>query len=286
MLRVARVQLARKDFAGAEDTLQRTDQLLRETKVDPWTVCWLDDCRLRLWLSTRRLEEAIRWAEMSGLSVDDQFNYHHDLEHTNLARVLVAQGMRQPLGAQLDEALHLLDRLFAAAEAAGWIHEEIKILVLQSLARQARGDREGALRALAQALALAESDGYVRIFINEGAPMGELLRQAAARDISLHYVNRLLAALEPEMAEDPPVTQSASAALIEPLSDREIEVLRLLTSHLSTPEIAQQLYVSVNTVRSHVKSIYGKLAVHSRQAAVVRATRTEPARPLKNRLHF
>ena len=72
------------------------------------------------------------------------------------------------------------------------------------------------------------------------------------------------------MAEDPPVTQSASAALIEPLSDRVIEVLRLLTSHLSTPEIAQQLYVSVNTVRSHVKSIYGKLAVHSRQAAVVR----------------
>ena len=266
-----RVQLARRDFAGAEDTLQRTDQLLRETKVDPWTVCWLDDCRLRLWLSTGRLEEAIRWAEMSGLRVDDQFNYHHDLEHTNLARVLVAQGMRQPLGALLDEALHLLDRLFAAAEAAGWIHEEIKILVLQSLARQARGDREGALRALAQALALAESDGYVRIFINEGAPMGELLRQAAARDISLHYVNRLLAALEPEMADDPPVTQSASAALIEPLSDREIEVLRLLTSHLSTPEIAQQLYVSVNTVRSHVKSIYDKLAVHSRQAAVVRA---------------
>ena len=111
--------------------------------MDPWTVCWLDDCRLRLWLSTRRLEEAIRWAEMSGLSVDDQFNYHHDLEHTNLAVGVGRSGYAEPLGAQLDEALHLLDRLFAAAEAAGWIMCRSEILVLQSLARQARGDREG-----------------------------------------------------------------------------------------------------------------------------------------------
>lgn len=111
---LARVQLALGDFIGVKDTLQRADRLSRETKLDPWSVCWLDDCRLRLWLSVKKLDEATRWAKASGLKMDGELNYHHDLHHINLARVLVAQGTRRPSGPHLDDALDLLARLLQA----------------------------------------------------------------------------------------------------------------------------------------------------------------------------
>jgi len=265
---LARVQLAQRDFAGVKDTLQRADRLSRETKLDPWAVCWLDDCRLWLWLSMKKLDEATRWAEASGLKVDGELNYHHDLHHINLARVLIAQGMRQPSGTCLDRALGLLARLLEAAEKAGWIHKEIKILTLQALALWACDDNEGALNALARALTLAEPGGYVRTFIDEGALMGELLLQAAARGITVNYVSKLLAALEAEGHE---IQRLAKIQLIEPLSERELEVLRLLATSLSTAEIANELFITVNTLRTHTKNIYGKLDVHSRREAVARA---------------
>jgi len=274
---LARIQLAQRDFAGVRDTLRRADRLSRETKLDPWAVCWLDDCRLRLWLSTGKLDKAIRWAQTSGLSVDGELSYHHDLHHINLARVLVAQGVQQPSGPYLDEALRLLARLLEAAEAAGWVHEAIKVLVLQALALQAYGDSEGALAALARALTLAEPGGYVRIFIDEGAPMGRLLRQAVVRGIAAthgvawDYVSKLLAALESETTDERRMPPSVASPLVEPLSEREMEVLRLLTTSLSSTEIAEELFIAPSTVRSHVKSIYGKLDVHSRREAVARA---------------
>lgn len=264
---LARVQLAQRDLAGVRDTLQRTDQLLQGTKVDPWIVCWLDDCRLRLWLSTEDLEAAVRWARTSGLSADGEFSYHHDLHHINLTRVLVAQGMQQPSGPFLEEALRLLARLLEAAEAAGWIHETIKVLILQALALQAYGDSQRALAALTRALKLAEPGGYVRIFIDEGAPMGTLLRQALARRIAVDYVGKLLSMFRSDLQ----LSTLRPETLIDPLSERELEVLRFLTTGLSSTEIAQELFISVNTVRSHIKSIYGKLDVHRRRDAVQRA---------------
>jgi len=295
---LARVQLALGDFAGVKDTLQRADRLSRETRLDPWAVCWLDDCRLRLWLSVKKLDEATRWAKASGLKVDGELNYHHDLHHINLARVLVAQGMRRPSGPHLDEALDLLARLLqaaesagwvheaikifilralalraagdGAAESAGWVHEAIKIFILRALALRAAGDGEEASAALAQALKLAEPGGYVRTFVDEGAPMGKLLRQAIAQGIAVDYVSKLLAALENEMKDERRMTE-----LIEPLSERELEVLRFLTTHLSSTEIAEELFISVSTVRSHIKSIYSKLNVHSRKDAIQRTQELE-----------
>ena len=265
---LARVQLAYRDFAGVKDTLQRADRLSRETKLDPWAVCWLDDCRLRLWLSTGKLDEATHWAEASGLRVDGELDYHHDLHHINLARVLIAQGMRQPSEPYLDEALGLLARLLAAAEKAGWVHEVIKILILQALALKAGGDSEEAIATLTQALTLAEPGGYVRTFISEGAPMARLLRMAADQRVAREYVGKLLATFG---AEEQERVVSPASPLLEPLSEREAEVLRLLTTRLSTPEIAEELVISVNTVRSHIKSIYSKLNVHRRMEAVQRA---------------
>ncbi len=144
--------------------------------------------------------------------------------------------------------------------------ERLKVLVLQALAYQAQGETAPALAALGKALALAEPGSFIRTFVDEGPPMAALLRNAERRGIAPAYVGHLLAGFGP--AENrAPVTQRLS----EPLSDRELEVLRLLGSELSGPEIARRLSVSLNTLRSHTKNIFTKLGVTSRRAAVRRA---------------
>lgn len=204
---------------------------------------------------------AARWAEERGLSSGDKFDLSRMPEYSTLARILIAQG-------QLDEAWILLERLLQMAETAGAVTYEVGILVLQVKALQARGEVDRALATLERALRLAEPEGFVRAFANEGAPLAQLLRQAAGRGIVPAYVGRILAALAPESGQ---VQRPGQATLAEPLSERELEVLRLLTTGLSSTEIAQELIVSVNTARSHIKSIYAKLNVHGRLAAAQRA---------------
>jgi LuxR family maltose regulon positive regulatory protein len=146
----------------------------------------------------------------------------------------------------------------------------IEILVLQALAYQKRGDMRAALVPLERALRLAEPEGYVRVFVDEGPPMAELLQAAAERGIAPGYIQRHLT--DSGIAEGGPRTRQN---LIEPLSDRELEVLRLLATDLDGPEIAKQLMVSLNTTRTHTKSIYSKLGVNNRRAAVHRAEQLE-----------
>jgi LuxR family maltose regulon positive regulatory protein len=206
--------------------------------------------------------------------VDDEFSYIRELEHISLARVLVALGREQPAGSYTDNALKLLARLLDAAETGGWMGKAVEILVLQALAFQVKGEEEKALAALEKALSLAEPEGYVRTFVDEGAPMTALLHKAAARGIAPNYANKLLAAHgagEHEIAPPPLLPSAPSPLPLEPLSDRELEVLRWLNTDLSAPEIAAELVVSVNTVRTHIKHIYSKLDAHSRYEAVERA---------------
>ena len=150
----------------------------------------------------------------------------------------------------------------------------IESLVLRALALQAQGKQDQALAALERALALGEPEGYVRTFIDEGSQMGQLLRRAVVRGLSVDYAGRLLSTLEQQAtrtATRAATSEETRPPLIEPLSPRETEVLRLLTTHLPHAEMAEDLVVSVNTVRSHLKSIYGKLDAHSRMEAVKRA---------------
>ncbi len=266
---LARVQLAMRDFTGAQNTLQQADQLSQGVTLDPWAMCWLDKCRLRLWIATDKLDRAIRWTETSGLKLDDEFSFHHDLHHINLARVLIAQITQTSSPSTFDKVSELLARLLKTAKSAGWVHKEIKILVLQALALYAMKDGKEALTALTQALTLSEPGGYIRTFINEGAPMGSLLHQALIQGIKPTYAYKLMMAFE----EDTRIHQEKSA-LADPLTDREIEVLRLLATPLSATEIAAKLVVSVHTVRSHTKSIYSKMGVHSRIQAVDQAKET------------
>jgi LuxR family maltose regulon positive regulatory protein len=171
----------------------------------------------------------------------------------------------------LDSAVGLLSCLLEDADGAQAMGSVIKTLVLEAMALQALDRTVPALAALERALVLAQPEGYVRTFIDEGLPMGQLLRQALARGIGVDYVRELLDALESDLTASDSSSAAMHAALVEPLTERELEVLRLLSTHLSSTEMAQELIISVNTVRSHIKNIYGKLGVHSRGQAVARA---------------
>jgi LuxR family maltose regulon positive regulatory protein len=242
--------------------------------VSAWFDAIMATTEARLRFAQGDVEATSRWAQHLGLRPDGEISFRRYREYHILARVLVAQG-------RLGQALDLSERLLKMAQSARAMSYVIEILVLQAMALQAKGDVVQALAALERALALAEPEGYVRTFIDEGAPMGTLLRQAEARAIQLKYVRKLLAALEAETQDQRPlrVTKAAppslahrpSSRLVEPLSERELQVLRLLATQLSSPEIAEELFISTNTVRSHIKSIYGKLNVHQRMDAVQRA---------------
>ncbi len=275
---LARLQRAQGDVQGVRDCLRKADQIAQRVKIDPWIGTWIDECRLRLWLSTGNLAAALSWVQERGLSIDGALSYQHDLHHILLARVLIAQGSADSRGRGLGDALKLLARLLEAAEKAGWVNEQIQILILRSLALEASGDREGALAALGRALTLAEPAGHVRTFVEEGVPMARLLHQAAARGNRPDYAGRLLAAFEFQVADSDTVRASIKpenlepeGELIEPLSEREIEVLALIAEGLTNREIGQQLCISLGTVKAHTSNVYGKLSVRSRTEAVARS---------------
>ena len=273
---LARLQLTLGDLDAALATLQNADQVAGRSPVDPFVRCWLDECRVRLWISAKNLAAASQWAQASGLTVEGELSYHFDLHHLNLARVLVAEGLAGASGS-LKPALGLLERLLTAAEAAGWINEAIKTLVLQALAFQGVGSRPAALNALGRALSLAEPGGYIRVFIDEGVSMQRLLSDGWLREAEksspLHgYVERLLAAsAEASRPARPDATRHKAEAPIEPLSERELEILRLLNLSLTSTEISERLYISVSTVRTHIKNIYSKLNANRRVEALRRA---------------
>ena len=275
---LANYQIACGEVAAAQQNLAQADEITTWTKVDPFVVCWMDDCRLRLWLAQGDLAAAARWAERSGLQADGELSYHYDLHHLNLARVLVARGTQEASQPILQEALGLLDRILAAAQKAGWVHEQIKILLLQALARQACKARPEALAALTRALQLAHPGKYIRIFVDEGEPLRLLLeecRKSPAKQppTLTSYIEQLLAAFAAGKAGIPVVNPPVRAAtrLAEPLTERELEVLRLLQTSMTSTEIAAQLYLSSHTVRTHIKNIYSKLDAGRRMEAVQKA---------------
>ncbi len=217
----------------------------------------------RVWAVQGRLGEALGWVREQGLSAQDDLTYLREFEYITLARVLLA---RSKSDHSLLEVMGLLSRLLKAAQDGERTGSVIEILVLQALAHQMQRNLPAALMALQQALLLAEPEGYVRMFVDEGPPMMVLLEEAAKHGIAPNYVHQLLTTLV-STSDRTPVKQD----LIDPLSERELEVLRLLRTDLDGPEIAHELIVSLNTVRTHTKNIYSKLGVNNRRAAIRRA---------------
>ncbi|MCJ7660894.1 MAG: LuxR C-terminal-related transcriptional regulator, partial [Anaerolineales bacterium] len=205
--------------------------------------------------------EAVQWAESSGLKPDDEFRYEQEYEYLTLARVLTAQN-------KAEQAVPLLDRLISSAEGAGRNGQLIAYLSLQAVAHYTLNDTDTALKILSRALELGEPQGYLRTFVDLGSPMRDLLRIAAQQRIAPGYIGKLLAAF-PTKAVQP--TQQEIRELIEPLNEREMTILRYMAGKPSNQEIAEELHLSVNTVKWYARSIYDKLGVGNRRAAVIRA---------------
>jgi LuxR family maltose regulon positive regulatory protein len=266
---MARIRQAEGDLGGALDLLDEAERLYVGDffpNVQP-----VPALRARVWVAQGRLGEALGWAREQGLSAADDLSYLREYEHITLARVLLARQAQERAGPSVHEATGLLERLLPAAEAGGRTGRVIEILILRALACQARRDIPAALACLDRAVTLAEPEGYIRLFADEGLPLASLLRAAERQRTAPNYVRRLLAAVR-ESGPDRPAGQApGKQALIDPLSERELDVLRLLGTELDGPAIARELMVSLNTVRTHTKNIYAKLAVTSRRAAVRRA---------------
>ena len=264
---LARLRQARNNNAGTLAIVEAFAILSDARQFAPAPLAFVEAVRAQLELMEGHLAAAVRWADASGLSVSDDPSYPREREYLTLARVRIAQGREDPAGPFLAEALRLLARLRADAEEKARLGSVLEILLLQALALSALGKRTEALPVLERALTQAEPEGYIRLFVDEGAPMVGLLRQAYAQGIAPDYVATLLSA-----AGVPKLPAPAPAgSLLEPLTEREREVLRLLVAGLSNQVIAQQLIVTVGTVKRHLNSIYGKLGVQSRTQAVARA---------------
>jgi LuxR family maltose regulon positive regulatory protein len=264
---LAWVKQAKGDASGALEAIEKAQQVAPRPDAhhlfNPLAPHWV-----RVWLAQGDVTAAARWARERGLGVDNELNFPREVEHIVLARVFIAQG-------RSDEALRLLERLLSAVWAGGRTGRTIEILMLLALVRLAEGETARAESTLARALQLAEPEGYVRTFVDEGAPMAALLRGAASGGTSPGYAGELLAALRhpaegsvPRIEASPP---GVAQLLPELLSERELEVLRLIASGLSNREIAQELFVTPGTVKRHTHNIYGKLEVRSRTQAVARA---------------
>jgi LuxR family maltose regulon positive regulatory protein len=263
---LVRALFSRGDMAGAQEIIQRMKNVTRKAHVPTWITSLMAAWQARIWLAQDKLDAASQWAQERGLDADRDPALVHEMDYIALSRLLIAQGRQ-------DAASRLLQRLLEATEAGGRISRAIEILNLQALAAQARDDTTMAISSLKRALSLAEPGGYVRIFVDEGPPMARLLYQALDRGLAPDYTRRLLAAfpvVEPEKT-DPSATKIPKSELIEPLSEREIEVVQLIAEGLTNREIAARLFLSVNTVKVHSRNIYGKLGAHNRTEAVARA---------------
>jgi LuxR family maltose regulon positive regulatory protein len=247
---LARLQLALGHVDGAASMLAETGQSARQRNF-VFRIPEVAAAQVPVLIRQGNLAEAAHLAQTFDLPLSQ-------------ARVFVAQG-------DTSAALAVLEQFRAQMEARGWHDERLKAVVLQAVAFDAHGDKEKAEQALSEALALAEPGEFIRIFVDEGKPMARLLANAAARGVMASYTSKLLSAFEAEhgsYAESPLPT---SQPLVEPLSQRELEVLQLIAQGLSNDEISERLFLALDTVKGHNRKIFGKLQVQRRTEAVARA---------------
>ncbi len=265
-----RILFSRQELTEAEALIHKMTEADRGLDVPPWIMHLMEMWQIRLWLAQNNLAAASQWAAAqepfgkngSQLTLDI---FTHN-KQVALAHVMLAQG-------RLAATSTLLQQILPFAETSGRLTAVIEILLLQALATQAAGNMSQAVATLGKACAIAEPKGFVRIFVDQGQSMRSLLFEALKYDIAPTYVQHLLAAFS---SNEPLVVQSVSSPVnqtefIEPLSERECEVLQCISSGLSNREIANQLYLSLNTVKVHTRNIYSKLDVHSRIEAVSKA---------------
>ncbi len=272
-VQMARLRAAEGDTAAALELLDEAERVYvgdYSPNVQP-----IHAMRARLLAARGDIAEARGWAREHQVAVDDDLTYLREYEHVTLARVLLAEHAATGDTECLPEAVRLLDRLLAAAVDGGRLGTVIELEVLRTVALQSAGDRTAALAALERAVHVAEPEGWVRVFVDSAADLRGPLLDLAQQQPRSGYLQELVAATSGAsrvpVDAGAPARQRAREELLEPLSDRELDVLRLLRSDLDGPAIARELVVSLNTVRTHTKHIYTKLGVNNRRAAVSRA---------------
>jgi len=269
---LARLQQASGNFRKARATLDALAHLAEQRHFLPHLLTQVAAVRAQLELAQGDLAAALHWADTMGLFTNDEdLHYPREGEYLALARVRIEQARYDPATPLLQQVLHLLERLLQDAETKARLGSVLEILVLRVLALEAQRDRTAALATLERALLLAAPEGYIRLFVDEGTPMLALLRLAQARGMVPGYVTTLLRAFGEQASANPALHTARSSSLVEPFTEREREVLRLLLEGASNLEIARHLVLSVNTVKKHVYNICGKLGVQSRAQAIVRS---------------
>ncbi len=268
------------DLDGALASLDAAERLYIRSPLPDFRP--ISSMKAGIWAVQGRLTQALEWVHEQGLSPDDDLCYMREFEHFTLARILIAQYENDQVDSSIHKVMKFLERLLNAAEEGGRIGSVIEIQVLQALANYLQGNIHAALVSLEHALVLAEPEGYVRIFMDAGKPMEELLTRIEAKDGTSRlkeFILKLLSAFNVHKDFHPvgsiPADKNrvsvSSQPLIDPLSERELEVLKLLRTELSGPEIARDLMVALSTIRTHTQRIYAKLGVNNRRTAIRRA---------------
>jgi LuxR family transcriptional regulator, maltose regulon positive regulatory protein len=268
---LSRLKTLQSDTEGAEHYWKLAEQLERMSKLHGRSAL-LSISRARRWLKQGNLEAVEGWAAENQLGLDDEFGYHREDYYLMMARYYIASGD------MADKALYLLERMIKRAEASHRNGSLIRAVILQAVAYHACDNNQNAVESLARALSLAEPEQPIRVFADEGQPITLLLEKVLAMQrkgqlslpISSTYVAKLLTALGKRSQSSTP-TRRTVGHLADTLSERELEVLRLLADGLESNEIAERLVIAVDTARKHIKNIYSKLDVHSRWEAIKHA---------------
>jgi LuxR family maltose regulon positive regulatory protein len=257
----ARLKLTEGNVDIAAEYLERVRPLVEQAQFPEWTSQY-ERFQLELWLAQDKLRAAVNWSDERLGSLAFEGRSESVVTQLAMARVLIVKGDMPSLA----KAHALIERLLETVEE-GRTRITIESLALKALADWRRGERTGAMTFLERALRLAEPEGYVRLFADLGLSMARLLQEARFREVMPDYVNTLLAAFSNEAVS----SMAGPTKLPEPLTEREMEVLRLMAAGLTNREIAEQLVVSPETVKKHSANIYGKLGTRNRTGTVARA---------------
>ena len=248
---LARLKLAQGDLAGANAILTQADQSVRENNF-VLRMPEVADAQIQILLKQGNLHTAAELARQFELPLSQ-------------ARVLLAQS-------DSTAALNILEVYYRHVEAKNWQDERLKVMVLQSIALHVHGEKDMAVKLLSEALAMAEPGGFIRLFVDEGAPMAQLLREAASYGVMPDYIGKLLSAFDAEKRKgEGKLNLRHAQPLIEPLSQRELKILQLIAQGLSNREIGERLFLALSTVKGYNQKIYDKLQVQSRTEAIARA---------------
>jgi LuxR family transcriptional regulator, maltose regulon positive regulatory protein len=254
---LARLEQVKGNPEGVQKAMRSAEQLAENHSLSPLQSILVNSNLAQLWLAQGNPEKLSKFIQKSGLAIEDDIPYQREPEYVILLRLLLAQG-------GYDAALALSKRLLQKAETARRMELAIEVLVLQALIFQARRELDQALAVLKKALSLAKPERYIRTFIDEGEPMAKLLHLARSRQIETEYVTDLLSVIQQASG----TKQTLPQLLVDPLTTREIEVLKLIEAGYSNQEIAEKLVISFTTVKRHISNIYTKLDVETRTQAV------------------